>query len=147
MGGLIRTPLKWGLLVVALVVPSQACAEGFADLFLGASFTQDSNIKLKLSDVTGSSVDLEGKTSFKTSLLAGGRVGWWADFAGLNLDVSWFRPELDPDKVTSSAVVGTTPITGTLETDLDVVAIGLNVMFRGQFLKNDSVPDGRLQPY
>jgi opacity protein-like surface antigen len=145
--GLMRRRLKWALLVAALVFPSQVWAEGFVDLFAGASFTQDSNVKFNLSNDSGSLPEFEGTTSFKTSVLAGGRVGWWADFAGLNLDVSWFRPELDPNNVTASAVVGTTPTTGTLETDLNVVAIGLNVMFRGQFLQNDSVPDGRLQPY
>ena len=68
---------------------------------------------------------------------------------GLNLDVSWFRP--DPDDVNETVVgfIGTTPLSATIKTktDLNVIAVGINAMFRLQFLKSTEVPEGRLQPY
>src|SRR5437899_866627 len=118
----MRRSLKWLLLVLALAVPSCAWAEGFADLFLGASFTQGSDVKLNLTDVSGSNLSGSGAESFKTSLFAGARVGWWLDFAGLNLDVSWFRP--DPND-TAVGFIGTTPIVSVpIEADLNVVSVG-----------------------
>lgn len=138
------------LLAVALVTPTLAFAEGFADLFLGASFTQNGDV-----DVNLGGVDLFGTDQkYKTSLLVGGRAGWWlepggAGALGFNLDVSWFRPEFDDlDKF---SVAGVDPLIGPFsasgKTDLNVVGIGFNAMLRGQFLKDNQVPQGRLQPY
>jgi opacity protein-like surface antigen len=142
----MRRSLKWLLLVLALAVPSCAWAEGFADLFLGASFTQGSDVRLSLTDVSGSNISLSGAESFKTSLFAGARAGYWLDFAGLNLDVSWFRP--DPNDTAVVGFIGTTPIFSVpIQADLNVVSVGINAMFRLQFFKSTDVPEGRLQPY
>ncbi len=137
------------LLAVALVSPAPVSAQWFADLYGGASFTQKGDVDLSLEGLDLSVTDQK----FKTSPLVGGRAGWWHDpaasfSAGFNLDVSWFRPEFDPDEV---SVAGVDPLIGpfsaSVKTDLNVVGIGFNAMLRGQFLKDNSVPQGRLQPY
>jgi opacity protein-like surface antigen len=125
--------------LLLLIAPVVASAEGFLDGFIGASFTQKSDGDLTADGQTLTFTDQE----FKTSLIVGGRAGWWFGLFGINLDVSWFRPELDPDEVT----VIDPPFTLTAKSDLNVVGIGLNAMLRGQFIKDSNVPAGRLQPY
>jgi opacity protein-like surface antigen len=127
----------WTVALLAFVVlgsAAPAAAEGLFDLFAGAAFTQKSDVKLSIDDLSTS-----GKTDFKDSFSVGARVGYWWSFFGLNLDVLYYRPELDPDSFSLDGI--------TVKTDLDVVAVGLNAMLRGQFLKDADTPAGRLQPY
>src|SRR6185503_3447333 len=75
-----------------------------------------------------------GDVDFNTSFSVGGRAGYWFGFFGINLDVNYFRPNIDTQ-------------TSGFDADIHVVGIGLNAMLRGQFLKTTAVPDGALQPY
>ena len=122
-------------LVVCLVsVPVRATAEPFLDAFVGAAFTPKNDVDLRLDGVRA-----DTRSDFETSFSVGARGGYWFGFFGINLDVSYFRPELDPDEAT---------VNGTrIETATDVIGVGLNAMLRGQFLKDTGVPHGRLQPY
>jgi opacity protein-like surface antigen len=131
------------------VVPAQA--EWFADLYGGASFTQKGDVDVTISGIGTILSGTAEDQKYKTSFLVGGRAGyWWSSetgigvgrFFGVNLDINYFQP--DPDDVNFSD-----PTLGTLTTknDLDVVSIGLNLMLRWQFLANEQVPQGRLQPY
>jgi opacity protein-like surface antigen len=135
--------LLCGLLSLLLLAPTGASAEGLLDVFAGAAFTPRNDV-----DVSDSGASFSDKSDFKTSFTAGARGGYWFGFFGVNLDLAYFRPEFDPDDVTAA---GVDPVLGpfslTLKTDLDVVAVGLNAMVRGQFVKDTGVPEGRLQPY
>jgi opacity protein-like surface antigen len=137
-----RTWMMCGLLLL-LINPVKAHGEGFADLFAGASLTSKGDV-----DTNVQGLNFTGEQEYKTSFTVGGRTGWWFGLFGVNLDLAYFRPQPDPDKV---AVSGVDPVLGPftieVETDLDVVAIGLNAMLRGQFIKSPDVPEGRLQPY
>lgn len=131
---MLRAGLKLLLLVSLVVVPVRAAAEPFVDLFAGVAFTPSNDVDLSLNGLSAT-----GEQDFKDSFSVGARAGYWFSFFGVNLDVSYFRPELDPD---DAVVVG-----GRIETDLDVIGVGLNAMLRGQFLKSPDVPQGRIQPY
>jgi opacity protein-like surface antigen len=120
------------LAILAGAVP--AAAEGMFDLFAGGAFTARNDIKLRANDARETV-----RSDFEDSFSVGGRVGYWWSFFGLNLDVSYFRPDPKPDEVTVAGI--------TLGTDLRVVGVGLNAMLRGQFLKSEDTPAGRLQPY
>jgi len=136
---IIASVLLWTVFILA---PAQASAEWFAELFGGASFTQKGNVDVSLLGTSAS-----GDQSYKTSALVGGRAGYWWSFFGVNLDVSYFRPEFDPDSATATTVVGTTPVAVSESTDFKTIGVGVNAMLRGQFLKDSVVPAGRLQPY
>ena len=122
-------------LVVCLVsVPVRVTAEPFLDAFVGAAFTPKNDVDFRLNGVR-----TDTRSDFEDSFSVGVRGGYWFGFFGVNLDVSYFRPELDPDDAT---------VNGTrVETELDVIGVGLNAMLRGQFLRDTVVPHGRLQPY
>ena len=129
--------------VLSLFGTGRAVAEPVLDIFAGASLTQAGNV-----DVSGLGNFLSGEAEYKDSFLIGARGGYWWGFFGVNLDVSYFRPELDPDAATVSTIdpiIG--PIGGTIDTDHHVIGIGFNAMVRGQFMKDATVPQGRLQPY
>jgi opacity protein-like surface antigen len=125
-------------LLAVLALPTSASAEGFADIFLGASMTTKGDVDV---DLDGASATDENQ-DYKTSVLLGGRAGYWWGLFGVNLDVSWFQPDFDPDEFTVSG-----PFNAGVKTSLDVVGIGLNAMLRLPLLKGGNVPAGRLQPY
>jgi opacity protein-like surface antigen len=120
--------------VLPLATPHDARAQGFADVFAGVAFTPKNDVDLTLNGVTAT-----GESDFKDSFSVGVRGGYWWSFFGVGLDVSYFRPELDPDDATAGGV--------TISTDLDVWGLGVNALLRGQLIKDTDVPEGRLQPY
>jgi opacity protein-like surface antigen len=126
--------LVLSLIACLAVVPTRATAEPFVDAFAGIVFTPKNDLDFRLDGVR-----TDTTSEFKDSFSVGGRAGYWFSFFGINLDLSYFRPELDPDDFT---LAGTR-----VETDLDVIGVGVNAMLRGQFLKSPNVPQGRLQPY
>jgi opacity protein-like surface antigen len=128
----MRKPL-WvaAVSLVALlgIAPTNAAAEPFLDLFAGAAFTDSNDLKLSAPGISAT-----GDVDYNTSFSVGGRAGYWFGFFGLNLDVNYFRPNIDTE-------------TSGFDADIDVVGVGLNAMLRGRFLKTTAVPDGALQPY
>ena len=117
-----------------LVAPGHAGAEGFFDLFAGAAFTDSNDVKISAAGLSTTS-----ESDFKTSFSVGGRFGYWFGFFGLNLDVDYFRPNLDPDRATVAGI--------TAKTEVDVLGVGVNAMLRARLLNTTAVPDGALQPY
>lgn len=111
------------------VLPREAVAEPFVDLFAGAAFTDSNELK-----VSAPGFSATGDVDFNTSFSVGGRAGYWFGFFGINLDVDYFQPNIDTQ-------------TSGFDADIKVVGIGLNAMLRGQFVKTTAVPDGALQPY
>jgi opacity protein-like surface antigen len=132
----MRLRIRLLLLAMTLVLstPHYVQAEGFADVFAGVAFTPKNDV-----DLSSGGVTVASESEFKDSFSVGARAGYWWSFFGVNLDLSYFRPELDPDDASGGGV--------TIKTDLDVWGVGLNAMLRGQFLKSPDVPEGRLQPY
>jgi opacity protein-like surface antigen len=129
---------RWVLvLLLALCLlgtPAPAGAEPFVDAFAGVTFTPKNDVDVRLGGVRADTT-----SDFEDSFSVGARAGYWLGFFGINLDVSYFRPELDPDEAT---------VNGTrVDTETDVIGLGLNAMLRGQFLRDRVVPQGRLQPY
>lgn len=132
--------------VVVTVVP--AAAESFADLYLGAAFTQRA-------DVRETTPDLKGRAEFEfdTSVYFGGRLGHWfeaAPYLGLALDVSHFRPDVSEQTVTAHVGFLGVALSGPVEVDpvdLRVTAISFDLMLRWPLLTSKEFPAGQLQPY
>jgi len=146
--------LRWMLLVTAVVSlgsgrPVQA--EWFADLFVGGSFTQSSDVRLNDHGV-GRGI-LEG-VEFDTSLAWGGRAGRYFDslpFVGLGLDFFRYNPYLGPQSASlrgcfypggCGAGRG-----GTGSFDVEATAVSVDLMLRLPLLKTADAPQGRVQPY
>jgi len=164
-----RLTRSFGLLGVLLALPGHLSAEsrggwprsteGFVDLFVGAAMTQDADVEVRNLTIFGSPpISFRVRDlSFETSFMGGERVGFWWDFVGANLDLSYFRPDPHasghtrlelppglPSNVDRDLVLKALQMA---ESDLHVVGIGLNAMLRAQFFSDTAVPQGHLQPY
>jgi len=132
-----RTLIALVMLTGTLGLAGAASAEWFADLFVGGAFTESHSIDrnaTKFSDV-----------KFDTSGVVGARGGYWLadlDWAGLSFDILHYRPDISGQSVSASA--GSGQLTNT---DLSVVAMSLDFMFRYPLLQTTEFPKGRLQPY
>lgn len=93
------------LLLAVFCVPSAVSAEWFADLYLGAAFTQSEDVTATVPDL-GIRVTEKGEP--ETSVSVGGRLGYWFDgfrWLGLALDASYFAPGEDLKVYPVSALV------------------------------------------
>ena len=140
-----------GITVVCLMlVAGPASAEWFADVYVGQSFTEKSDVTLHT--VPGQSVF--GDVEFDRSLAYGGRFGRYFDavpFLGLAADLFYFSPRIGPQ---STRVDGCVPSGGcsggqggTQRIAIDSMAISLDLMLRLPLLKTKAAPYGSLQPY
>ena len=130
-GGSVSTRIRLAIFATALSLSilssGGARAEGFFDVYLGGSFTDD-----ETSRVSGFP---PVSTQFDDSVIGGLRGGgwirpWpWLGFAG---EISYFRP--DADSALGAA-------------DIHVIPISLLVMLRVPIFRSDDMPGGRLQPY
>ena len=137
--------------VVCLMLSAgPASAEWFADVFVGQSFTKDSDVTVH--STPGQTVfrDVE----FDRSLAYGGRFGRYFDavpFLGLAVDYFNFSPRIGPQPVTVDGCVPSGGCnggpSGTQKIDIESTAISLDVMLRLPLLKTKSAPYGALQPY
>ena len=78
---------------VAILLPLAARAEGFVELRVGGSFTDDNDVEL-----SGPGGSIEFSTEYEDSVTGGGRAGYWFDSApwlGVAADISYFAPEDD----------------------------------------------------
>jgi len=111
--------------VLVLAVASEASAQWFVDAYLGAAITSDSKLEF-----TAFNEEQRQNVTGRSSPSFGVRVGRWLDdlqipFLGVAFDVSYFRPTIN----------------------VQTVPLSLLLMARYGFLKDEEVPDGRLQPY
>jgi opacity protein-like surface antigen len=131
--------------------PGLASAEWFGDLYLGAAFTQNHDVKAKFTFL-GTSADVTGQDlRFDTSVVGGGRFGYWfgaLPWLGLGLDVSYFQPDISAQTV-NFAVNGISVGSGLSDKiDLSVVDISFDLMLRWPgLMASQQFPTGRLQPY
>lgn len=112
-------------LVLLLTLAPGADAETFLDVYAGYSLTRDSDIDTRLDGTERSFQDVE----FDDSFTVGGRLGYWfgvVPFLGLALDVSYFRPDIGAQGVSTST--GDRFRLG--DTDLHVVGVGPQVLVR-----------------
>jgi opacity protein-like surface antigen len=131
----MRTSIPALVLAACLAfLPGPAAAEVFLDVLGGVALTPENDVDLTLDGVT-----IRGEQDYQDSFSVAARGGYWFGFFGVSLDLNYFRPELDPDDVTAGGI--------RVETDLDVFAVSLNAMLRGQLVRDADVPQGRLQPY
>jgi Outer membrane protein beta-barrel domain len=127
-----RTLLCGTVLALVIAGPTRpASAEWFLDLYGGAAFTQDADIKIN------NNTTLNAKLKFDTEATGGGRLGYWltgvgVPWLGFALDASYYAP------ATSAADV---------EARLEVVPISALVLLRLPLLADPEVPTGRLQLY
>jgi opacity protein-like surface antigen len=139
------------LTVVCVIVSAGAAsAEWFVDVYVGQSFTKDSDVTVH--SPPGQTVfrDVE----FDRSLAYGGRFGRYFDsvpFLGLAVDYFNFSPRIGPQSV---IVDGCVPgggcdggPSGTQKIAVESTAISLDVMLRLPLLKTTAAPYGALQPY
>lgn len=139
------------ILVACLVLTaSPASAEWFADLYVGQSFTEKSDVTVHSPAGLGIFRDVE----FDRSLAYGGRFGRYFDgapFVGLGVDVFNFSPRIGPQRVRVDGCVPSGGCSGgqggTGRLDVDVIAISLDLMLRLPLLKTEKAPWGLLQPY
>ncbi len=112
---------------VSILSSGGARAEGFFDVYLGGSFTDDATTRVSTMG--------PATTQFEDSVIGGLRGGgwirsWpWLGFAG---EISYFRP--DADSALGAA-------------DIHVIPISALVMLRVPIFRSDDLPGGRLQPY
>jgi opacity protein-like surface antigen len=120
-----RLTLALAVVLTVLAVASEASAQWFLDAYLGPALTSDSKLEF-----TAFNEQQRQNVIGRSSPSFGVRVGRWLDdlqipFVGVAFDVSYFRPAAD----------------------VQTVPLSLLLMARYGFLKDDEVPDGRLQPY
>jgi opacity protein-like surface antigen len=120
------------MLVVAGALGTRpAAAEWFFDIYGGAAFTEDTDIRLR------GGTSLDDRVEFETVGTGGGRLGYWFDIVGLPwlgvaLDVSYFAP-----KANRSAI----------DARLEVLPISGLLFLRLPLLASPAFPNGQVQPY
>jgi len=126
------------ILPVALMTPviGGARAEGFVDVRLGGSFTEDTDNTVKVGPV-GSvpQSTLSATTGFEYGVSLGIGGGYWLEslpWLGFALNLSYFKSN---ENIDSDAL------------RLDVYPVAGLLMLRYPLLKSDAYPRGRLQPY
>jgi opacity protein-like surface antigen len=141
--------VKMRMLFVTLlfILPGLADAEPYAGLFVGAAFTQDTDVEDKPTPVTKFK-----DVGFNTSVVFGGKVGFFFEPPvlggnfGLELEAYHFRPDIETQTVSLSSG-GSTAKFRLIGADLDVTVIGLNGLYRLPLSRSDEFPQGRIHPY
>jgi Outer membrane protein beta-barrel domain len=118
-------------LLVVSAVARPASAEWFLDVYGGATFTQDTDIKFR------GGTTLDDKVKFDTVGTGGGRLGYWLDglglpWLGVALDASYFAPKASDAPI---------------DTRLEVIPISGLLMLRAPLFASVAFPHGQLQPY
>jgi opacity protein-like surface antigen len=117
------------LVLVGLPTSNAARAEGFVDLRIGGSFTEDNDVEV---DTPGGSGSFE--TEYEDSVTGGVRGGYWFEslpWLGVAGDVSYFAPDQD----TSGGP------------EYDVIPISPLLMLRAPLVTSEEFPHGRVQPF
>jgi opacity protein-like surface antigen len=127
-----------------------ASAEWFADVYVGQSFTDKSDVTVH--GAPGQTVFRD--VDFDRTLVTGGRFGRYFDavpFLGLGVDVSYFSAPIGPQTTRVDGCVPSGSCGGGQSSpkriDIDSWAISADVMLRLPLLKTQTAPYGALQPY
>ena len=133
-----------------VLLAGPASAEWFADVYVGQSFTKDSDVTVH----GGPGQTVFGDVEFERSLAYGGRFGRYFDavpFLGLGVDVFNFSAPVGSQ---TTRVEGCLPSGGCgggqgnpKRIDIDSFAVSLDLMLRLPLIKTKTAPYGALQPY
>jgi opacity protein-like surface antigen len=143
-----RRCLALMVLAALVVVPVQASAEWFVDLYAGYTWTQRSD--LGVTTFSNSGVETHQTlvdVKFDKSPIGGVRGGYWFGFApffGIGVDAFHFRPDIPTQQVFARG--SSVPQTFNQE-DVPAVVAGLDLLLRWPLLASPDFPNGRLQPY
>ncbi len=129
-------PVAIFIVCVFPFVPLLASAESFesfVDLYAGAVSPQESDVTASTQLTAfifsaGPETSVTRKAQFGSSFILGGRYGFWMDWVGFALDLSWFRQQ-------APAV------------DLTLVPLSYLMMVRRPLPVDRDAPPVRLQPY
>lgn len=139
-----------------------ASAEFYVSGYLGASVTQDSDVKDRDHMTSGfPAFSLRFRdVSFDTSVTGGGKVGYWLGplpNLGIEAEAYHFSPDIGRQTVTVAQNFfggpigpGTRVTLGTGGFDrasIGVTGLGIHLVGRLRFLQDTAFPKGRLQPY
>jgi opacity protein-like surface antigen len=131
-----------GLALAPALLASHASAEGFLDLYLGASFPEDGNVdgRASVGGFAGGTIRGTDRIDYDTSFTSGLRGGYWfedtANFIGIGLDLSYYGAYGEVEDVPR-------------DIDFDVVALPITplLMARIPIASGEDYPGGRVQPY
>ncbi len=143
-----------------------AHAEAYFAGYLGASFTQSSDVEISETmpgfislgpfltlQVPPSSLRLKDVAQ-ETSLMGGGKLGYWLEAfpnLGIEADAYHFSPDSERNNVPISGNIAGVPVparTVSLGADrASILVLGFHLMGRLRFLQSSELPNGRLQPY
>ena len=138
-------PIAVMVLGLLTVDAARASAEWFGDLYAGAAFTENHDLKLTFVTMDFNLTDLR----FDRAVTFGGRAGYWFErlpYLGLALDVSHFQPDIGAQEATVCGPSGCF-IDPNVRFSLSVTIVSLDAMVRWPLLTNSQFPHGRLQPY
>jgi opacity protein-like surface antigen len=124
-----NTRISIALVLTALSLEGAARAEGFVDLRVAGSFTEDNDVRLSF---LGASI--KGPTEYEDSVSGGVRVGYWFDalpWLGLAADVSYFGPNDDTPGGPKYDVIPVSPL----------------LLARVPIATSEEFPNGRVQPF
>jgi opacity protein-like surface antigen len=137
-------------LACLLTIAAPASAEWFADVFVGSSFTENSDVTVH----GNQGLTLFRDVEFDRSLAYGGRFGRYFDavpFLGVGVDFFHFSPRIGLQRARVDGCVPAGGCTGgqsgTGRIDISSSALSLDVLLRLPLLKSKTAPWGALQPY
>jgi hypothetical protein len=116
---------------VPLTMPTVVSGEWFADLYAGASMSQDADVSVEEFAPLFTPASAHRTVAFDPSITYGGRLGYWfkwVPWVGIAVDASSFRAE-------GKGV------------DIDLIPVSALFMLRWPLLTSAGTPYGRLQPY
>jgi opacity protein-like surface antigen len=129
---------------------SPASAEFFADLYVGAAYTPNSDVTFVIRLPTGAADHTSHDVKWDTSGTIGARFGYWFEsvpWFGIGLDVFTFNADI-PTQTVPTTILGVTAPARLGAIDVSVTAIAFDmVRLRYPFLVSPQFPRGRLQAY
>jgi len=143
--------------VLALAAPAVAAAEPYGALFVGAAFTENTDLKDKvdlgaLAVADGTIKDLR----IDTAPVFGGKLGYFFEprvldgNVGLELETYYFKADVEQQAARFSGTVLGAPFNGRLRVqnaDIEVTTVALNALYRYPLGMSADFPRGRFQPY
>ena len=149
ISGMVLRLLTMAWLICLLLLPREAFAEWYGDIYTGAVFTQ--NTDLTISSSNGSTTTFHD-LRVNSSWTAGGRVGYWLDqkdWLGFGLDAFFYHLKTPPGQtVTVTSSGSTTSSSMNADWSLPGFGIGFDVLrLRIPLLRDEEFAHGRLQPF
>ena len=158
-----------GIVFVTLhlaVLAPVARAEFYFAGYLGASFTQSSDVEISdnttrfftfgtfSTQVSPFSLTLKD-VGRETSLMGGGKLGYWFDGfpnLGIEADGYHFSPDSERNNVPITGNIAGVPVPAGTTVSLganraSIAVLGFHLVGRLRFLQSSELPNGRLQPY